>query len=519
MPVAQPSVTASLRAAGVTAGLTPEKLLFVGQKNGGSAVSGALVQNVVLNDSTVIDAQVGADSPIGLAMKRARRRNGETAIDFISLDDNGAGVDATGAIVITGTATEDGTLYFYVGSKKFNVYTIAVTSGDTATVIGAALEAAITADSEVTVTAVNTAGSVALTAKNAGTFGNTIGLKADGTVGGVTVAITAMSGGATDPVLTGVFDVVGNERYQGIVWQFDQDLTELTDFLDPRFNVTNNVLDGRGFVGMTDTYANHLTALGLLNSHELCINVDKLINDTDHRGPGVLDLPFVKVAEFAATRALRRTDDAVLGSLVISRSTRDSFGGPWQNSKPYFNTPFPDLLVPDAGDSFTDVEIENLLDAGGWVIDANRPYTAVIAGEVVTTYKTDSAGNPDPTFGSLNYVDTMTACREYVVNNTRAKFPQYRATGGQLINGVDSANEASLAAYVAELYSDLGDLGLVNTGTGTIDGVAVDYDKLFRENLTVSLNPVTGQFLVGCKLYIVVQFRGATYDLAIAFEV
>ena len=518
MPIAQPEVTASLRAAGVTAGLTPEKLLFVGQKNGGSAVSGALVQNV-LADESVIDGLVGADSPIGLAIKRARRRNGETQFDFISLDDNGGGVDATGIILIGGAATEAGTLTVYVGSKKFNAYTIAVADLDDVTTIAAAIAAAITADTEVAVTAIATLGSVALTAKNAGTFGNTIGLKVDGAVGGVTVAITAMASGATDPVLTGVFDVVGNERYQGIVWQFEQDLAELTDFLDPRFNVTNNVLDGRGFVGITDTFANHLTTLGTENSKSLSINVGKLIDDADHRGPAIMDLPFVKVAEFAGTRALRRTDDAVLGDLVISRSTRDSFGGPHQNSKPYFNTPFPDLLVPDAGDSFTDVEIEQLLDAGGWVIDANRPFTAVIAGEVVTTYKTDSAGNPDPTFGFLNYVDTSTAAREYIVNNTRSQYPQYRATGGALINGVDSANEASLASFVAELNAQLGDLGLVNTGVGSIDGVPVDYDKLFRQNLTVSLNPVTGKFLVAAKLYIVVQFRGVTYDLAIAFEV
>jgi hypothetical protein len=225
------------------------------------------------------------------------------------------------------------------------------------------------------------------------------------------------------------------------------------------------------------------------------------------------------MAEFAAIRALRRTDDAVLSDLVIARSSRDSFGGPWQNSKPYFNTPFPDLLVPDAGDSFTDTEIEQLLDAGGWVIDANRPFTAVIAGEVVTTYKTDSAGNPDPTFGFLNYVDTATAAREYIVNNTRAQYPQYRATAGALVNGVDSANEASVAAFVSELNAQLGDLGLVNSGVGSIDGVAVDYDKQFRENLTVSLNPVTGKFLIGAALYIVVQFRGATYDLAVTFEI
>lgn len=517
MPIAFPETTATIRAAGVTAGLTPEKLLFVGQMTTGTATSGDLQPNILVDGAE--DTLFGPDSPIATAIRRARRRNGETQFDAIGLADNGAGTAASGEVAFTGTATEDGTLTVYVGSKKFNNYRITIAEGDTADDIGAALAGEITADSDGLVSAANTTGTVALTAVTAGTYGNTVGLKVEGTVGGITATLTAMSGGATDPVLTGVFDVVGSQRYQGIVWQFDQDLDEVTDFLDPRFNVSNNVLDGRAFVGSTDTFANHLTALGTLNSRSLSINTDKLIDETDHRGPAILDVPFTKVAEFAAIRALRRTDESVLGDLVISRSPRDSFGGPWQNSKPYANTPFPDLLVPDVGDSFTDVEIGQLKDAGGWVIDANRPFTAVIAGEVVTTYKTDSAGNPDVTFTFLNYVDTATAAREYIVNNTRAQYPQYRATGGALIPGVDSANEASVASFVAELYGDLGDLGLVNTGTGSVNGVAVDYDKLFRENLTVTLNPATGKFSVAAKLFIVVQLRGVTYDLAIAFEV
>lgn len=516
MPLALPEVTASLRAAGVTAGLTPERLLFVGQLNGGTAVSGDLVENILTTADA--DALFGVDSPIAAAIRRARRRNSETQFDAIGLADNGSGVDATGTIVITGPATEDGTITFYVGSKKFNVYKIAITSGDSATVIGDALEAAIIADTKALVVPVNAIGTVTLTAKNAGTFGNTIGQKAEGTVAGVTVAITAMASGATDPVLTGVLDAVGDQREQGIVWQFQDDLTEVIDFLDARFNVTNNVLDGRAFVGDTDTFANHLTALGSLNSKSLCLQTGKLIDEADHRGPAILEIPFVKVAEFSAVRALRRTDGAILGDLVIARSPTDAFGGIHTNSKPYFNGQLPDLLVPDVGDSFSDTEITQLKDAGGWVIDTNRAFSTVISGEVVTTFLTDPAGNPDPTFTFLNFVDTATAAREFIVNNTRAKYVQYRAASGALINDVDSANEASVASFVAELNSDLGDFGLVNTGVGTVGGVQTDFDKLFRENLTVTLNPVTGKFTIALKLFIVVQFRAAIFDIAIAFE-
>lgn len=518
MAIKFPDVTASLRAAGVTAGLTPERLLFVGQKtSSGTATSGALVQNILSDKSE--DTLFGADSPLAAAVRRARRRNGVTQIDAIALSDNGSGVAATGVIAVGGSATVAGEITFIIGSRKFNTYKIPVAIGATPTSIGAALVAAIAADTGSLVTGVNTTGSVALTAKTKGTFGNTINLKVENIPAGATVALTAMSSGATDPVLTGVFDVVGEQRYQGVVWQFSSSLSVLTDFLDARFNVTNNVLDGAGFVSITDTFANHLVTLATLNSKNLAVNCDKKLSGAALKGAAVCEVPFTKAAEFAAIRALKRTDDAVLGDLVISRSRLDSFGGIWQNSKPYANTPFADLIVPDVGDSFTDVEVSQLKDAGGWVVDANRARTAVIAGEVVTTYKTDVAGNPDPTFSFLNYRDTSTAAREYIVNNTRTKYPQYRAAGGALVAGIDMANEASVAAFVAEKYQELGDLGLVNIGKGTVNGVDVDYDKLFREGLVVTLDHVTGKFLVSFNLYIIVQLRAVTYDIAVAFEV
>ncbi len=517
MPIAKPDVTASLLPAGVTAGLTEERMLVVGQMVSGTAVSGALQENIL--DDKSWDTLFGKTSAIAHAIRQMRRYNGVTQIDAIGMDDNGGATAATGTFVVAGTATAAGTLVFYVGSAKFRKYTIAVASAATATVVGDALEAAITADLESMVTANNVAGTVTVTAVNGGTFGNTLGLKTTGLVAGLTNTLTTMTGGATDPVLTGVFDVVGNKRYQGVAWQFNEDLAELTDFLDPRFDVANNILDGVGFVGSTDTLGNHLTALGTENSQSLSINTDKLISNTKYVGPNILEVPFIKAAGFAAIRALRRTDGASLGQFVIARSARDAFGGIRLNSKPYFNTPFPDLLIPDTGNSFTDAEIDQLKDAGGWVIDTNRPGTAVIAGEVVTTYKTDSAGNPDPTWGFLNTVDTMSVYREYLVNNTRSQYPQFRATGGALVEDVDSANEASVAAFVAEKNNDLGSLAIAQTGTGTVDGEDVDFDAAFKDALTVSLNPVTGNFFVDVKAFPVIQLRGITYGIRVAFEV
>ncbi len=515
-----PDVTSTLLPAAVKSGLNAQKILFVGQKTAaGSATSGDLNQNIL--DDNSWDTLFGIDSMLAAMIRAARLVNGATQFDAIALDDNGGGVDATGIFTVTGTATAAGSLIFYVGSKRNHKYTIAVASGDTPTVIGDALVAAIVADTKAPVSSVNAIGVVTLTALNAGTYGNTFGLAVEGTVAAVTVAITAMASGATDPSLTNVFDVAGAIRYQAIVWPYAADLTTLAAFLDPRFNVTNDILDGVGFVGVTDTLSNHLSALGAENSESLSINVDKLETaTTTYKGPAVLEIPVVKVAEFASIRGLRLTDNASIGSFVITRAARDAFGGAALASKPYFNTPFPQLDLVNANMGWTETEIGQLKDAGGWVIGNNRAGNTVITGEVVATYKTDSAGNADPTFGFLNYVDTTSAIREYFVNNYRSKYSQFRLTAGALIRGRDSANANSLATFAAELNSDLGspDFALTVTGVGTVNDVQFDFDKLFRDNVVITLDLVAGQAIIAIKAFVIVQLRIIQIPIQIAFS-
>jgi len=517
MTTANPSVTANLRPDSVTAGLTPERLLIVGQVTvGATAPIGQLVTNI-LNDGAEA-ALFGADSPLCAAVRRARRVNPKTRIDAIPLTSaapSATSAEATIEVVTFLPPAEALPVNITVAGPEWE-YALSIEPGDTSTTFAQKIADAINADSTSLFSAQVATDTVTLQCNVAGTFGNDLGLVVEGPSGIFTVS--AFSGGTIDPATTATLDVVGSTRYQGIAWQFNESVEDVAEFLDARFNVENDVQDGRAFSAQTSTLSQALAKLSPLNSKNLCLMVDKIIDRADRKGPAVLDVPFLKATEFAAIRALRRTDGAILGDKVIARTALDAFGGIWQNSKPYFNTPL-SASLPQAGDTFTALEVDQLVDAGGYIIDANRAGTDVITGAVVTTYKTDPAGNPDITYKFLNYVDTATAAREYIVNSTRAQYPQYRATGGQLINGVDSANEASVATFVAELYSALGDLALVNTGTGTVSGEAVDYDKLFRESLSVTLNPATGRFLVALKLYLVIQFREALYDMAIAFEV
>jgi phage tail sheath gpL-like len=105
---------------------------------------------------------------------------------------------ASGIFAITGPATAAGTAMFYIDNIA---YPVTVGSTDTATTVGANLVAAMAADPNCPMTGVNTSGSVAVTAKSKGIWGNYIPLAmnlgaTDKLPTGITVAVTQPTAGA-----------------------------------------------------------------------------------------------------------------------------------------------------------------------------------------------------------------------------------------------------------------------------------------------------------------------------------
>jgi len=191
----------------------PRRPLILAQgTSAGSFTSGALVQNIA-NDLNTAKDLCGGGSIGQIMIDAFKEENPFSPLDAIIVSDNGSGVAASGTVAFTATPTASGTLYVTVGSYVNNRYAIAITTSSTATTLGDALVAAIDADIYAPVTAVNTTGSVALTAKSKGTEGNFIGLKVEGSVAGVSVALTAFASGATDPVLTGILTKIDESRY------------------------------------------------------------------------------------------------------------------------------------------------------------------------------------------------------------------------------------------------------------------------------------------------------------------
>lgn len=507
-----PRINLPIVAAKTEVGAASQRVLFVGQMTSAGSASTGVLEEDIQNDGSW-DGLFGENSMLAGMVREFRAINIDVTIDAIPLADNGSGVPATSTFTITGPATEDGTLTFYVGSRVNHAFEIAVADGDSATVIGDALEAAITADTKVPVTAANVTGVVTMTAVNDGTEGNAIGIAKSGSVGGVAVALVGMASGATDPSLTGVFDVVGDTRYQTIVWPFGYTTAEVKAFLDGRFNTDNKVLDGVAIMRSVDTFSNLQTAGNAENSQSLVILGSKLVTGGDVEGAGLLEISTVVSSQFAAIRSLRLEEGTNIAAYVIATNgVRDNRGGPALASLPYFNTPFARLPLITRGDGFTDTELTDLLDAGISNIGTNLAGTETIAGPIKTTYKTDAASNPDPSFGFLNYVDTISTTREEFFNRLRNRYAQSRLTDGDVQGGRAMANKEMIRAFVIGVFQDLGSADFVLMQAGE------DAAQFFKDNLTVTLDLDTGVVTITMQAPIVTQLREIAGAIQIAFS-
>ena len=210
MTSSNPKVTVNIVSAQSLVGLSSQKILFVGQKtSAGAATAGALVENI--DNTGIEDTLFGAKSMLAAMIRAAKLINTQVRFDAIPLAD-AVGTEATASIDFSGAATAAGTLTFYIGSKRNNAYEIDVAITDTGAEISTALVAAITADTQACCTAVVNGTAADLTYVHTGLEGDLVTIKIEGSVAGITPAITGFASGATNPTLTGIFDVADGIR-------------------------------------------------------------------------------------------------------------------------------------------------------------------------------------------------------------------------------------------------------------------------------------------------------------------
>ena len=512
--IRQPSVTLSLASADIEVQNTAQKVLMLGQFNDSTlspaptATAATLYENVA---NATFEGLFGKRSQLGHMIRAFKRIAPNVQLDVIPLATAGGGTACTKTITFAGTATADGQFVVIVGSEKEHRYVVDVASGTAHTAVATALEALIDLDLTCPFTAGVAAGVVTLTAEAKGLVAQKYTIRATGEAPGVTVTVANAISGATDPTFTSALDPAGETRYQAVIWPWAT-WTVPQAVLDARFNSTNRVQDGVLFVSQVGGHGSLRAYAAAQNSQSVAFLGSKLEDSASIQGGAVPELPEVQLTMLAAVRALRLTENASISQYLTTSASSDQFGGTALASLPLFNTNLPDLGLMRPGDGFTDAEIETLHTDGAFVMGINSSGTNGLVGEVVTTYKTDPAANPDPTWKYLPYVDTSSNVREYMHNNLKKRFAQSRLTEGAVSRGRDMVNELVFRAYVEKLYSDLAGPGfvLVQDGEAAL--------KFFKKNMTVVLDLSLGRITTTMLVPIVTQMREIVATLKISFS-
>lgn len=474
------------------AGFGEQRVLLIAQGSG-TATAKELLEDV---QPTEIATLCGAGSMATRAYNRFKKYNKANEIDIITLAEPVGATKAQGGLSVTGTATENKTLYLKIGDDEFDV-AVTVVSGDTGANVATKIISAInTKDYPFTASIDGGDDTLVLIDFDiAGEIANGLVVVVDTRVLGLAFSPVKFTGGAGAYDVDGIFDGV-TKRYQTVLFDSATQFDDVEDWLEARFNMTNTVKGGVGITMLNGDYSTVKAFANDKNSKTMVVigNIDEMKYNA---------LPLLAVAEFGAKRALRLTDGAVLGSLVVE--AQEAFGGINKSSLPYHNTP---MSYEQPANEIIIEQVQDLNDAG---VSLFVPATiGVVLGSMVTLYKFDNTGIEDTTFKYLNAVDTSLAIQEYLFNNSQKEFGQTRATGGDLVQGVAMTNTVSVKAYIVGLYIDMIEMALVQGGADAI--------KAFKKNTTVTLDVASGTYSVYAPTAIVSQFRGLNGVVAISYN-
>ncbi|MDH2918495.1 MAG: phage tail sheath C-terminal domain-containing protein [Sideroxydans sp.] len=363
-----------------------QKTLIVGQR----LIAGTVPANTVVEVFSDVDAAsfFGRGSVAHLMARSALQANNYMALSMIALDDAAASVAATATVTFTGTASSAGNATLLVGDQSV---VVAIATGDTPSIIAAALAAQIAKQPDLAITATAALGVVTLTAKNKGTLGNFIKLSCIDTAGSVAVASTAMAGGATDPTIATALATVFAAGHNIIIsaWNDVANLTALRTHLD---NVSG-ALEQRGAIGIyahTGTLAQATTLAASINSGRI--------------SSILVPNAFEESCEVAAA----------YGAVVASEE---------DPARPLNTLPLTAVMASPLANRLGRSEQENALYNGVTPTEVG-PGEKVQIVRAITTYTLDPQGVPDTSLLDLTTIRTLDYVRKSCRERIALRFPR-----------------------------------------------------------------------------------------------
>lgn len=352
----------------------PRKIIIMGQKLAAGTAITATPTEVPVATADQVTQLGGRGSLLAQMAVEAFKAHPYGKFTVIAADDLVAGVVATGSILVAGPATASGTIPLYVDGTLVQV---GVTSGDTAIQIAANIATQINAnpDLPLSVPVAPTTATLALVAKHKGESGNDIDVRHSFYLGqtlpsGVTLTITAMSGGTGNPDIGPLLAAIrGDDRIVLISpWTDSANIVKIeADFAD-RYGPMKQQ-ESHCFAALSGSFATLVTYGTGRNSPHLSIIPRE----------GNMVAPWRIAASVAGLCSLRGSADP---------------------ARPYFGMVLPGIPAPAENARFDQPTRNNLLKNGISTLRYDAGGNAMIE-MVATTYKTNSFGVPTRAYFKL----------------------------------------------------------------------------------------------------------------------
>lgn len=390
-------------------GMPSKILVFAQMLDTGTAEPGVPIRALNVNEA---EAAGGRGSMAHLMFRLLKLANKTTDAWMILLEDDPEGTAATGAVKFGGAVAAAGTLNLYItpyydATGLKGRIRVGVTSSDTPASIATKVAAAITAQTDLPVTAeVNDEDDtqVDLAARHKGECGNDISIDVNYYQGetlpaGVTVTITAMTGGAGNPDIGDALLAMADDWYTDIAMPYMDaaNMTALENELAYRFGPMSQ-MDGHA-------YAAHVGSHSALST---------LGNSRNSPHTSIMGTKASPTAGWIAAASLCG---------VCAFQAKQDPGAPIQELV------WPGVLPPKTGDTFPQEDRNILLYDGIATAKLDGTGTKLIIERVITTYQKNNAGVEDPSYLDVETMKTLAYMR-YTYNAYYAlNYPQHKLGG------------------------------------------------------------------------------------------
>lgn len=463
MTIAFPNVPQNLRVPLFYADLDPrnansgqqtQRALIIGQiTSAGSGTPGVprICQGVA--DAKAVG---GPGSMLALMTAAYRARDSFGEVWYLPLADDGAAVAAAGSLNFTAQATANGTLNLYIGGQRL---TMAVSSSQTPAQLATALAAAVTAATDLPVTAAvdgTTASKVNFTAKNKGAAGNDIDLRlnyrgaagGESTPAGLTTTIVAMTGGTTNPTLTSALAALGDTTYDFIAFPYNDStsLDAMKAFLSTatgRWSWSQQLYGG-AYGAVRGTLATCQTFGAARNDEHV-----SMMGFNDSPSPN-----WIWAADIAAAVAVSCRADPAQPLQTVTLAT---------------------VLAPPIQSRFQLTDRNTLLYTGVSTFSVADDGTVALE-NLITTYQKNSFGQPDDSYLEVETMNNLTFVLRQLKSVVTSKYSRVKlaANGTRLTAGNNVVTPNTIRADLIAQYQTLEEAGYVQGSAQFAQGLIVE---------------------------------------------